>query len=146
MYVCITHRPSGVQGTGGGATQAVRGSGDGRRGTTDRQGVWGREEGLHRLSEGVGAGGGATQAVRGSGGGRRGYTGRQGFRGRDEGLHRLSGIQGPEEGHHRPSGGVGAGGVVTGAMGCCNTIYIVIKENVKLSMQLKVKVILLGVI
>ena len=84
------HRPSGAQGAGGGATQAVRGSVEGRRGYTGRQGLRGREEGLHRPSGVQGTGGGATQAVRGSGGGRRGYTGRQGFRGREEGDHRLN--------------------------------------------------------
>ena len=68
------------------------GSGGGRRGTTGRQELKGRKEGLHRPSGGLGTGGGATQAVGGSGGGRRGYTGRQGFRGLEEGLHRPSGV------------------------------------------------------
>ena len=41
-------RPSEVQRAGGGTTQAVRGSGGGRRGYTGREGFRRREEGLHR--------------------------------------------------------------------------------------------------
>ena len=124
------HRPSGGLGTERGAIQAVRGSGDEKRGYTGRQGVWERKEGLHRPSGGLGTERGTTQAVRGSGDGKRGYTGRQGVWGRKEGLH-------------RPSGGVGAGGAVPGAMGCTNNIYFFIKDDVKLSMFLKSKVMLL---
>ena len=128
----------GVQGAGRGATQAVKGSGGGRRGYTGRQGFRGREEGLHRPSGVQGAGGGATQAVRGSGGGRRGYTGRQEFRysgprtgggatqatrGSGDGRTVTTGRQvfrGRENREHRSSVVEGAGGAVPRAMGCSN--------------------------
>ena len=105
------HRPSDVQGAGGGTPQAVRGSGDRRRAHTGRQMFRGREEGHHRPSDVQGAGGGTPQAVRGSGDGRRGTTGRQGEKRRGK----------------------------QGAMGCSNDIYIFIKDDVKLSMHLKLK-------
>ena len=82
----------------------MRGSGDGRRATTGRQGFRGREEGHHRPSGVQGVGGGPPQAARGSRDGRRATTGRQGFRGWEEGLHRPSGVQGAGGGEHRPSG------------------------------------------
>ena len=121
------HRPSGGIGAGGGATQAVRGCGDGRRGYTGRQRVWGQEEGLHRPSGGIGAGGGARQAVRECRGGRRGYTGREGVWGREEELH-------------RPPEGVGT---EEQSQWTRDNIYIFSKDHVKLSLHFKLKVMLL---